>query len=321
MIARVEANAQELSDRLTRLREELCAFLRFEIDTTTPRVEPEERREEPGYLRSAIRYSSPDGDSIPAQLLTPPGDGPFPAVLIHHQHNSEHWLGKSEPAGLAGDRLQAFGPTLSRRGVVVLAPDSIGFEDRRHHAHGVEPHTADGPRHHNELTYRLLEGDTLMRKVLADSASALSVLAALSEVDAQRIGMLGHSYGGNTVLFHAPLDERVRFACASGAAASYGARMTLGTGIELAQVLPGFLERFEIHHLVACMAPRGLLLVSATGDPYSVDADAVEAAARPAYEGLAAGRALEHARFEGGHALTAERFDLITAWMVDRAKR
>jgi dienelactone hydrolase len=321
MIARVEANAQELSDRLTRLREELCAFLRFEIDTTTPRVEPEERREEPGYLRSAIRYSSPDGDSIPAQLLTPPGDGPFPAVLIHHQHNSEHWLGKSEPAGLAGDPLQAFGPTLSRRGVVVLAPDSIGFEDRRHHAHGVEPHAADGPRHHNELTYRLLEGDTLMRKVLADSASALSVLAALSEVDAQRIGMLGHSYGGNTVLFHAPLDERVRFACASGAAASYGARMTLGTGIELAQVLPGFLERFEIHHLVACMAPRGLLLVSATGDPYSVDADAVEAAARPAYEGLAAGRALEHARFEGGHALTAERFDLITAWMVDRAKR
>lgn len=316
----MDAKTQELSNRLARLRDELRAFLRFEIGPT-PLVEPGERREEPGYSLTAIRYSSPDGDSIPAQLLTPPGDGPFPAVLVHHQHNSEHRLGKSEPAGLAGDPLQAFGPALSRRGVVVLAPDSIGFEDRRRHAHGVEPHPEDGPRHHNELTYRLLRGDTLMRKVLQDSASALSALAGLSEVDAQRIGMLGHSYGGSTVLFHAPLDDRVRFGCASGAAAGYGARMTLGTGIELAQVVPGFLERFEVHHLVACMAPRPLLLVSATSDPYSVDADAVEAAARPAYEGLAAGRALEHARFQGGHALTPERFDLITAWMVNRAKR
>jgi dienelactone hydrolase len=316
----VDAKTHKLSARLARLRQELRAFLRFEIGPT-PRVERGERREEPGYFRTAIRYSSPDGDSIPAQLLTPPGDGPFPAALIHHQHNSEHWLGKSEPAGLSGDPLQAFGPALSSRGVVVLAPDSIGFEDRRRHAHGVEPHPADGPRHHNELTYRLLQGDTLMRKVLADSASALSVLADLSEVDAQRIGMLGHSYGGNTVLFHAPLDDRARFACASGAAASYGVRMTLGTGIELAQVIPRFLERFEVHDLVACMAPRSLLLVSATGDPYSVDADAVEAAARPAYEGLAAGRALEHTRFEGGHALTAERFDLITGWIVSRAWR
>jgi dienelactone hydrolase len=320
MIAQVNANAQELSDRLARLRADLRAFLRFEIGST-PQVEPGERHEEPGYLRTAIRYPSPDGDSIPAQLLTPPGDGPFPAVLAHHQHNSEHWLGKSEPAGRAGDPLQAFGPTLARRGVVVLAPDSLGFEDRRRHAHGVEPHPGDGPRHHNELTYRLLKGDTLMRKVLADSASALSALAELSEVDAQRIGMLGHSYGGNTVLFHAPLDDRVRFACASGAASSYRARMTLGTGIELAQVIPRFLERFEIHDLVACMAPRPLLLVSATGDPYSVDADAVEAAARPAYEGLAARPGLEHARFEGGHALTAERFDLITTWIADRAQR
>jgi dienelactone hydrolase len=320
IIAMVDAETQELSDRLARLREELRAFLRFEIGST-PAVEPGERHEERGYVRTSIRYPSPDGDSIPAHLLTPPGDGPFPAVLVHHQHNSEHWLGKSEPAGLAGDPLQAFGPTLSRRGVVVLAPDSIGFEDRRRHAHGVEPHPADGPRHHNELTYRLLQGDTLMRKVLADSASALSALAGLSEVDAQRIGMLGHSFGGNTVLFHAPLDDRVRFACASGAAASYGARMTLSTGIELAQVIPGFLERFEIHDLVACMAPRPLLLVSATGDPYSVDADAVEAAARPAYRGLAAGPALEHARFEGGHALTAERFGLISGWIIAHAQR
>jgi len=32
------------------------------------------------------------------------------------------------------------------------------------------------------------------------------------------LSTLGHSYGGNTVLFHAALDVRPGFACASGAA-------------------------------------------------------------------------------------------------------
>lgn len=309
-----------MNRRLARLRDELRRFLGFD-SPAAPALEADELAHEDGYDRRLVRYRSADGDAIPAQLLTPSGGGgPFPGVIVHHQHNSEHWLGKSEPAGLAGDRLQAFGPALARRGVVVLAPDSIGFEDRRAHAQGTEPHPEDGPRHHNELTYRLLVGDTLMRKVLADSALALSVLEQLPRVDGDRIGMLGHSYGGSTVLFHAPLDERVRFACASAAASSFRARMRAGTGIELAQVIPGFLQRFEIHDLVACMAPRPLLLVSATGDRYSIDADEVEAAARASYEMLGAVARLEHARFEGGHALARDRVELITDWMVDKAR-
>ena len=42
-------------------------------------------------------------------------------------------------------------------------------------------------------------------------------------------------------------------------------------------------------HLVRCMAPRPLLLASATRDPYSQDADAIAAAARGDYEALGAG--------------------------------
>jgi hypothetical protein len=131
--------------------------------------------------------------------------------------------------------------------------------------------------------------------------------------------MLGQAYGGNTVVFHAALDERVRFACASGSAASYRARMAADTGIELAQVIPGFLSRFEIHDLVACMAPRPLLLVSASEDRYSIDADDVETAARRTYEALGVGVFLQHARFEGAHPLEPDRAELITNWIVGKA--
>jgi cephalosporin-C deacetylase-like acetyl esterase len=103
--------------------------------------------------------------------------------------------------------LQAFGPALASRGVIVLAPDTICFEDRRRQRRGLEPDVADRLEHHNEFAGRLLRGDLLTRKVLSDSALAVSVLASLPAVRSDQIGMLGHSYGGSTVLFHAPLTS------------------------------------------------------------------------------------------------------------------
>ena len=300
------------------LRRELVELLAFEAPAA-PRIERLETEAQRGYVRTLVCYPGADGRPIPAHLLVPDGEGAFPAVVVHHQHNSEYHLGKSEPAGVAGDPLQAFGPALARAGVVVLAPDSICFEDRRRQRSGREPDAAGDPlQHYNEFAYRLVTGDLLAHKVLTDSALAVSALAALPAVRGERIGMLGHSYGGSTVLFHAPLDWRVRFACASGAACSYRKRIAEDTGIELAQAIPGFAARFDIDDLVRCMAPRPLLLASATRDPYSRDADAIARAARPAYAALAAPDALEELRVEGEHPLTAERFERIVAWIVAR---
>lgn len=130
-------------------------------------------------------------------------------------------LGKSEVCGLAGDPLQAFGSALAMRGFVVLAPDSICFEDRRAGHTGIDPDASDWQQHYDEMTHRLVRGDTLMRKVLDDAATGLSVLLESGLIDATRLGVLGHSYGGNTVLFQAALDERIRFGCSSAAACSY----------------------------------------------------------------------------------------------------
>jgi cephalosporin-C deacetylase-like acetyl esterase len=202
--------------------------------------------------------------------------------------------------------------------MVVLAPDSICFEDRRKNMKGTEPDAdpeADGDQHYNELCYRLLRGDTLMHKVLSDSALAISLLMEHPLVDPDRIGILGHSYGGNTVLFHGALDERIQFACSSGAACSYQHKLETQTGIEMAEVIPGFMTRFDIPDLAACFAPRRLLIVSATNDAASQDADRVIAIAKE----HAAFHQIDHQRFEGGHSLTQERFDVIVQWMVQNA--
>ena len=166
------------------LRQEISEFLKFSVPTTSVPFSTESVVEEQGYSRIRISYSDGEGDYIPAFFLLPEGSGPFPAVLVHHQHHGERHFGKSEVCGLVGDPLQAFGPALARHGLVILAPDSICFEDRRRNRTGTEAdEAADVEQHYNEMCYRLLRGDTLMRKVLSDSAQGISLLRAHPRID------------------------------------------------------------------------------------------------------------------------------------------
>lgn len=272
---------------------------------------------EEGYTRQLIEYDS-CGDKVTAFLLLPDILDNNPAILINHQHNREHHLGKSEVCGLAGNSLQAFGPELAKRGFVVLAPDSICFEARRKDT-GVEGF--DFWQHFNEMCYRILRGDYLMKKVLEDAMSGITLLSNLTYVDKNRIGTLGHSYGGNTVLFLSALDERITFSCASGSACTYENRMQNDVGIEMASVIPGFHGKYDIDDLVSCIAPRPLLIVSAEEDKYSKDASYIVEKAGVAYLAQEASQNLQHIRYPGGHEMTKERFDFIVEWITDISKK
>ena len=271
-----------------------------------------------GYLEQRVSYAGDEGD-VPALLLIPAkpsGAG----VVVHHQHHSQWQLGKSEVAGLAGDRWQAFGPALARWGVTVLAPDAVGFEERRPGPPGTDPRDRDAQDYLASMCYRLLRGRFLMCTVLSDAAAAHSALAALDRVDDVRVGALGHSMGGATVLLHAALDSRVAFAVASGSACTYRDRIAHRVGIECSQAIPGLLELADLDEIAPLIAPRPLLLASAEQDPYSRDAGAIAAAAARAYRDAGAPHALAHHRAPGGHDLTADRFQTIVDWTLARAE-
>jgi dienelactone hydrolase len=306
---------------IDQLRQQISRFLGFNIANRPVPFVTQQVFEEDGYRRLRICYPSEEGDQIPAYLLLPNGEGPFGAVLVHHQHNSQRHFGKSEVCGLVGDPWQAFGPALAKQRFVVLAPDSICFEDRRRNRAGTEAdEAADVAQHFNEMCYRLLRGDTLMRKVLSDSAQAISLLRLHALVDPERVGMLGHSYGGNTVLFHGAVDERIHFACSSGAACTYQYKMSHQIGIEMAEVIPGFATHFDIPDLVACFTPRPILLVSATEDKASQDAEKIVTLAQETCASMGIAASTEHKRYQGGHALTQERFADILHWLAKSVK-
>lgn len=264
-----------------------------------------------GFDRERIEYRGLEGDVIPALLFTPRGRETLGGVVVFHQHNGEFHFGKSEVAGDVGDAFQAFGPALARRGLAVLAPDAITFEDRRGPVRGVEPDFYDWLQHYSAMSYRLLDGDVLMRKCLDDAQRAVSVLLKASDVDVRGVGVAGHSYGGYTALYHAAVDARCRYACISGAVCSFETRRREGTGITLFEAVPGLARWVDTHDVLAAIGPRPTLVVSGTEDKYSRDADRVVA--------KVAGNFITELRVERGHALEQERFDAIVEWIVARA--
>ncbi len=271
------------------------------------------------YIRNKIQYEV-NGRNIPAFLLIPKGDGPFPAVLVNHQHHSQRNWGKSEVCGLVGDPLQDFGSKLACAGFVVIAPDAICFEERRVNARGTEEnHTEDEWNHFLALCHGILTGETLAKISIEDAIGAISVLNGLGIVDKTKMGCLGHSYGGNTTYFAAAFDKRISYAMSSGSVVSYKHRMDHSIGIEMSSIIPGFLKEFEIEDVIKEIAPRDFLMICSDEDKYSKDAPQIYEIVRKHYISKNAERNLQIKQYKGGHQFTQERFDYILDWIISHA--
>lgn len=273
------------------------------------------------FDRHLIKYQGCESDEIRAYLFIPKNIKIIGSVLVHHQHNGERHLGKSEVAGIIGDHFQFFCPELAKIGIISLAPDSICFEDRRKNKSGVE--VDDNPdndtfQHYNEMCYRLLNGKTLMKKNIDDSSIGISLLLGQKNTIQNKIGILGHSFGGNTVIFHSPFDERIKYSCSSGAVCSYKTKFKFGTGIEMSEVIPNFTEDYDIEDLLKLVSPRELLIVSATEDKYSQDAKSVYLDLLPTFLESGAKESITHKEVEGKHRLDEERFLFIINWFKQK---
>jgi dienelactone hydrolase len=146
-----------------------------------PRVEILGESRGETFRQQRVRLEVAPGQRTEGWLLSPAGSGPFPAVFVPF-YEPETMVGLKERPE------RDFARQLTRAGFVTLsigtpagdawAPDRGGI--------AVQP-----------LSYYAYV-----------AANACTALAALPDVDASRIGVVGHSYGGKWALFAGALWER-----------------------------------------------------------------------------------------------------------------
>src|SRR5438093_11674 len=139
-----------------------------------------------GVARERVTYQVEPGERVAAYLFVPFRPGTRPgrraAGLCLHQHAGQFDLGKSEPAGLAGNPEQHYALELARRGYVTLVADHLCFEERR------DPVLEGAAFERYEFTRRVSLGSCLQAKYSSDAVRGLDYLAARGEGDPARAG-------------------------------------------------------------------------------------------------------------------------------------
>jgi dienelactone hydrolase len=229
------------------------------------RSEPREN-----FTQQFIRLELAPGLTQDAILLFPRGPGPFPAVVVpFYEPNTSAGLATT-PAGKATKPLRDFGYQLAKRGFVALCLGSPG-----------------GDAYLPDRAGARCQPLSFLAYI---SANAHTALTRLPQVDAARIGIVGHSYGGKWALFASCLYDK--FACAvwsdpgivfdeTRTSINYQEPWYLGLDPNItrkrglvsataprtgayAQLIAG---GHDLHELHALMAPRPFLVSGGAEDP------------------------------------------------------
>ncbi len=270
------------------------------------------RQEEGDRIVEWVTYESEPGDVVPAVVMIPRRHTPpFPAVVCHHQHAGQYDLGKSEVAGWKGNPQQAYAAELCARGYLVLAPDTIGFEERRH------PRMSGEHYEHFLAQEYLLKGLTLQGKMIWDVMRAVDYLTERPEVDPKRIGMIGHSMGAAETWFSMSLEPRLKAGAASCATTTYVAIMGAEALHNPGFYVPGILKWGDIPEVVSMIAPRPLLILNGAQDLRFPLEGAREVVSRAGmlYRRLGKPEALELFVSPAGHEFTDEMRQRAYNWL------
>ncbi len=216
------------------------------------------------YTRRLISYQVEIDERAHAYLGIPL-ELPSKAAAIVALHGT-FAEGAQRAAGLVDNPDKAYLDHLCRRGYVVIAPE-----------HFVSGHRLPQEgAYDTEAFYKKHPDWTAVGKSTWEHSIAIDVLTELKEVDPQRIGALGHSLGGQGAIFLAAYDERIKVAACNCSAPPFRhnpevlswARDRWYSYIKHARpgMLRGELPPIDFHEIMALIAPRAFLDVSAIND-------------------------------------------------------
>lgn len=217
----------------------------------------EEQKE--GYRLQWVDYAVEPEDRVPAILLVPDSvtaTSKAAAIAIWHQHAGQWHLGKTEPAGLAGDPMHHTGVALVKLGYVVLCPDALCFEERQ----DPEGKLKGGNYERFEFLRQVVAGRCMAWKNILDMRRAVDYLASRQEVDAERLGCYGHSMGSTHTWLVGPWEPRLKCLVGNCCLPTYEAIHRTKLLHCFPNFIPGLHQFGDTPDIAALIAPRALHL-------------------------------------------------------------
>ena len=264
--------------------------------TPPPKVEfnPEVicREKKDGYETQKLVLNISGHNRIPAYLLVPEGKGPFPAIIMMHDHGARYSIGKEkvvEPIGVSEEVYKDakqwtgqyyeghwVGDDYARQGYVVLAIDAL-FWGERGRAEGVLQEAQE------TLAVNLLQmGMTWSGIMFYDDLRSLEFLRSLPFVDKNRIGAAGWSMGGRRAWTLSALSDKLMAAACVCWMATTNSLMVPGNNEVKGQnshsmVIPGIANYLDIPDIASLACPKPALFIAGDHDfifPYQGAKDA-----------------------------------------------
>lgn len=263
------------------------------------------------HTRCLLRIPVSEFSTLVAYLLIP-GDlhsgERRPGLIASHGHVIHGIDSLCGVRGMEADDAdrRAYALAAVRAGYVVLTPAWWGWTGRDGHLDRV------GQRDRCNVIQMAaaMYGINVIDLHIQDGQAALDVLAARPEVDPDRIGCLGNSYGGRTTMWLTIFDERIKACVPAGCMNTFRERSLKLSSCGI-QYLPGLLRFGDVPELFSLIAPRPMQLQAGKTDPLitPADRDAMLTTVRQTYRGLGAEGNLELALHPGGHFLLWDHAD------------
>jgi dienelactone hydrolase len=245
------------------------------------------------YSVAKVYFESLPGFFVTGNLYKPAGAGPFPAVLTPHGHWAYGRLENTTLNSVPGRAIN-----LARQGYVVFTYDMVGYGDSRQ-----LPHTFGGRAEH-------LWGLSLAGLQLWNSIRSLDFLESLPYVKRDAIAATGESGGGTQTFLLAAVDPRVAVAAPVNMVSLH---MQGGC---LCENAPGLRLDTTNVEIAATIAPRPLLMVSATGDWTKNTLEREFPAVRALYALIGAPDRVHAVRMDAEHNYNRESREAMYAWMA-----
>jgi dienelactone hydrolase len=286
------------------------------------------------YVARKVVFNITGDSRVLGYLIVPKGKGPFPAVLLLHDHGARFDIGKEkviEPWDVPAQRMQSarewvdhsyggrfIGDELAKRGYVCFATDALNWSDRG--GAGYEGQQA--------LASNLLHlGVSLAGLIAHEDLRAAEFLAAQPEVDRARIAAMGLSMGAFRTWQVAALSDHI----AAGVAVCWmttnrgvmvpGNNQTVGQSA-FTMLHPGLFNYLDYPDVASIACPKPMLFYNGEQDELFPAPSVRDAYAkmRKVWDSQHAGDRLETRLWDVPHCFNLEMQQAAFDWL-DRQLR